>query len=79
MPRSGRAHADRACARPFHWRRSTARRAPIAPITFLEITTDKRVDASHSDPLPSLPSNYMECSVNTDASCSWSSTNLTAA
>ncbi|OXI56473.1 hypothetical protein CFB47_23730 [Burkholderia sp. AU27893] len=57
----------------------TARRAPIAPITFLEITTDKRVDASHSDPLPSLPSNYMECSVNTDASCSWSSTNLTAA
>ncbi|OXI39500.1 hypothetical protein CFB84_26775 [Burkholderia aenigmatica] len=48
-------------------------------ITFLEITTDKRVDASHSDPLPSLPSNYMECSVNTDASCSWCLTNLTAA
>ncbi|OXI82055.1 hypothetical protein CFB50_27380 [Burkholderia sp. AU33423] len=48
-------------------------------ITHLEITPDKRVDASHSDPLPSLPSNYMECSVNTDASCSWSLTNLTAA
>ncbi|RQT16570.1 hypothetical protein DF044_06620 [Burkholderia contaminans] len=57
----------------------TTRRAHVTPITFLEITTDKRVDASHSDPLPSLPSNYMECSVNTDASCSWSLTNLTAA
>ncbi|AYQ40802.1 hypothetical protein CVS37_22320 [Burkholderia lata] len=54
-------------------------RSRIDSITFLEITTDKRVDASHSDPLPSLPSNYMECSVNTDASCSWCLTNLTAA
>ncbi|ORT88804.1 hypothetical protein B7G54_01065 [Burkholderia puraquae] len=56
-----------------------SRSAHIVPITFLEMTTDKRVDASHSDPLPSLPSNYMECSVNTDASCSWCLANLTAA
>ncbi|QRR07211.1 hypothetical protein FPJ27_12780 [Burkholderia sp. MS455] len=49
------------------------------PIPFLEITPDKKVDASHDEPLPSPPSNYMECSVNTDASCSWCSTNLTAA
>ncbi|MBA9942373.1 hypothetical protein D7207_20370 [Burkholderia cepacia] len=55
------------------------RHAHITPITHLEITPDKRVDASHSEPLPSLPSNYMECSVNTDASCSWCLTNLTAA
>ncbi|AXF23261.1 hypothetical protein CUJ89_22715 [Burkholderia pyrrocinia] len=55
------------------------RRARIDPLTFLKITPDKRVDASHSEPLPSLPSNYMECSVNTDASCSWCLTNLTAA
>ncbi|RQV28547.1 hypothetical protein DF030_01890 [Burkholderia cenocepacia] len=48
-------------------------------ITHLEITPDKRVDASHSEPLPSPPSSYMECSVNTDASCSWCLANLTAA
>ncbi|RQR58575.1 hypothetical protein DIE19_19350 [Burkholderia sp. Bp9126] len=39
----------------------------------------KRVDASQCGPLPSPPSNYLECSVNTDASCSWRSANLTAA
>jgi len=32
------------------------RHAHITPIMFPEITTDKKVDASHSDPLPSLPS-----------------------
>ncbi|OXI20397.1 hypothetical protein CFB52_022995 [Burkholderia sp. AU18528] len=48
-------------------------------IKHLEITPDKRVDASHGEPLPSPPSSYMECSVNTDASCSWCMTNLTAA
>ncbi|NTY37314.1 hypothetical protein FCJ57_13275 [Burkholderia diffusa] len=58
---------------------SEIRRSFIDPIPFLKITPDKRVDASHDEPLPSPPSNYMECSVNTDASCSWCSTNLTAA
>ncbi|RQS79101.1 hypothetical protein DF032_15080 [Burkholderia seminalis] len=54
-------------------------RTHAGPVKHLEITPDKRVDASHDEPLPSLPSQYMECSVNTDASCSWCSTNLTAA
>ncbi|PQP14558.1 hypothetical protein C5615_25945 [Burkholderia cepacia] len=58
---------------------SGGRRSLIAPVPFLKITPDKKVDASHDEPLPSPPSNYMECSVNTDASCSWCSTNLTAA
>ncbi|RQR41347.1 hypothetical protein DIE22_03520 [Burkholderia sp. Bp9142] len=59
------------------------RGAGIPALTFckncLKKRAEKRVDASHDDPLPSPPSDYMECSVNTDASCSWSSTNLTAA
>ncbi|OXI30188.1 hypothetical protein CFB89_23590 [Burkholderia sp. AU16741] len=54
-------------------------RTGTGPIKHLEITPDKRVDASHSEPLPSPPSSYMECSVNTDASCSWYPANLTAA
>ncbi|AXK62745.1 hypothetical protein CN645_03280 [Burkholderia sp. IDO3] len=63
-----------------------AHRQKIVALTFCKSSARnagkkgiKRVDASHDDPLPSPPSNYMECSVNTDASCSWSSTNLTAA
>ncbi|ONR77161.1 hypothetical protein A8E18_06770 [Burkholderia cenocepacia] len=54
-------------------------RTHTGAIEHLEITPDKRVDASHGEPLPSPPSSYMECSVNTDASCSWSLANLTAA
>ncbi|OXI40926.1 hypothetical protein CFB49_23355 [Burkholderia sp. AU17457] len=57
----------------------TRPRTRTGTIEYLEITPDKRVDASHSEPLPSPRSHYMECSVNTDASCSWCVTNLTAA